>query len=71
MKRINVREINDKNTAEDFVEAKQCDNFLYDDNGGPSTWHRCFCDAVPRRRNVPEHCNLVWRGKCVKNNGDE
>lgn len=71
MKSINVREINDKNTAKDFAEAKKCKDFLYDCGGGPATWHCCFCDAVPRQRDVPQYCNLVWRGKCIKNNGGE
>ena len=72
MKAINVREIHDKNTAEDFAEAKKCDDFLYDKDGGPATWHRCFCGAMPGQRGIPEHCNLVWRGQCIKsNNGGE
>lgn len=71
MQSINVREINDKNTAEDFIKAKKCKDFLYDVGGGPATRHRCFCDAVSRKRNVPEYCNLVWRGRCIKNSGGE
>lgn len=66
MEMINIKRIRDKNTAKDFVEAKKCDDFLYDENGGPATWHRCFCNAVPRRRGIPESCNLVWRGSCIK-----
>lgn len=37
MKRINVKEINDANTAKDFTIAKKCDDFLYDVGGGPAT----------------------------------
>ncbi len=66
MNKINVKEIENRNTVEDFAQAKRCDNFLYNKNGGPATWHRCFCDAVPRRRSIPESCSLVWHGQCIQ-----
>lgn len=66
MKEINIKELEEENTSEDFIEAKKCEYLLYDKNGGPALWHKCFCDYAPKNRNVPQHCNLVWRGSCIK-----
>lgn len=65
MNMIDTKKIKDRNTTEDFTEAKKCSHFLYDENGGPATWHCCFCDAVPRQRGIPAYCNLVWHEKCI------
>jgi len=66
MKEINIREIEEGITSEDFDEAKKCEHLLYDESNGSALWHKCFCDFAPKDRNMPQHCNLVWRGSCCK-----
>jgi len=66
MKKVNTREIQEGITSKDFIKAKKCEFLLYDENGGPALWHRCFCDYATKDRNMPQPCNLVWRGNCVK-----
>jgi len=43
--------------------AKDCPSLLYDENGGPALWHKCFCEKMPDGYEY-EHCELVWRGHC-------
>ncbi|KKN78867.1 hypothetical protein LCGC14_0346390 [marine sediment metagenome] len=66
MKTIDTAQIRKANTEGDYVKAEICQYFLYDKDGGPALWHRCFCDYAPRDRDMPQTCELVWRGHCIK-----
>jgi len=50
-----------------FRQAENCPHLMFDQNAAvDSLWPGCFCEYQGFIDALPQHCELVWRGKCIK-----